>query len=713
MKGFAMDRFSIKWAMILTLALTLLLGAVAQAEVDPDRALWNKAQQSVLAGQWAETITTLDALLKDYPDSPFQPDAMVLEYKAYLALKNPEKANELGKTIIARWPQSDYVWETVLANCKHKAETTPQDAVDFLDKALQQNLLSFADQRKARRLRLTYLQQGKSDRFLTEALANINALKLPVAQADLLFAADLAQSIYPQLMQQGRFDEAKALSGKIQELLVRASNPQGAVQADQSAYLKALKDAGSPRYYDEVTATIKMISMADTVQEAKISAELIVPLYLELLQKRPFDEVKALHVTVETALQRLQATDMLQYDMRAWHGGLQNANPDMLVTEMKEIIAHLKEAKSLTDSIFRVEATQLVYESSLKNRRADEAKTEHLLVQDFLTRFNKKDDVIVDEAQYACACLKYLRETARPQYMAEVTGTLVRLADQAGTMDQIRPLVSLVVYYGPYQDLCGVGRTADARKIFERIQSAILRADAKESTSLNLNLKAYLWEFSRADPDAFLKMCQPLMDKATAGSVDDLKMIVEVMQGAYGAFFGAGLTDDAKKIHSQLQTALQRQPTLAATAATELKQFLTSLSQASPQDFIAEIQPVLTRLAKAQTLDEALQCMPLVQMAYAPLNQAGSFQDARTAHAQLQALFNKFNRTTEADADNKCYQENLSVQALDGMLLLFKKAMAANDNEAAKKWLDELNNAALESPQASRARKIWKDNGGK
>ena len=708
-----MDRLSIKWALPLTLALALLFGTVARADVDPDRALWNKAQQSALAGQWAETIITLDALLKDYPDSPFQPDGMVLQYKAYLAQKNPEKANELGKTIIARWPQSDYVWETVLANCKHKAETAPLDAVDFLDLALQQNLLSIGDQRKARRQRLTYLQQAKSDRFLTEALATVNALKPPVSQADLLFAADLAKGAYLPLMQQKRFDEAKALSGKIQELLVRAGNPQGSVQADQSAYLIALKDAGSPRYYDEVTATIKMISMADTVQEARISAELIVPLYLELLQKRPYDEVKALHVTVETALQRLQATDLLQSDMRAWHGGLQNTNPDMFVTEMKEIIAHLKEAKSLTDSFFRVDATQLVYESSLKNRRSDEAKTEHGQVQDFLTRFNQKDDVIVDEAQYACACLKYLRETAKPQYMAEVTGTLVRLADQAGTMDQVRPLVSMVVYYGPYQDLCGVGRTEDARKIFERIQSAILRADAKESTCLNLNLKAYLWEFSRADPEAFLKTCEPLMVKATTGSVDDLKLVVEVVQGAYGALFEAGRTDDAKKIHSQLQTALQRQPTLAATAETELKQFLTSLSQASPQDFIAEIQPVLTRLAKAQTLDEALQCMPLVQMAYGPLNQAGSFQDARTAHEQLQALCKKFNRTAEAEADNKCYQANISVQALDGMLQQFKKAIAANDTDTAKKWLDELNAAALESPQASRARKIWKDNGGK
>ena len=703
--------------MVLLFAVLLMVGISPGAfavGVDADKTLLTTAQQAASAGKWDEAVKALESLHQQYPDSSVQPDGLVLLYQAYLEQKAAEKSSGIGKEVVARWPKSSYVWQVVLITCKYKAKTSANDAVAALDLALQQNMLSSADRAKAQKMRFTYLESGKSDQFITEVLDKINGLKPPIAQNDLLSVADLAQHVYLPLMVKGRMDDAKAVSGKIQELLVKAGNPQGAVQADQNAYLKALKDTGSPRYYEEAITTIKMIELADTIQEAQVSVYLMGPLYLELLQKRPYEEVKALHVTVETALKRLQATDMIFYDVHAWQGGLRDCKPELLGVELQSAIIHLKEAKALTDSVFSVGSTHLVYESAFKNRQVDEAKSLHAQVQDFLARFNQLDDAVLDNSQFACARLKYLRETAKPQYLTEVTGTLVAIADQAKTLEQVRPALSMAVYYGPYPDLFQSGRVEDAKKVFEHIQAAITRIDANEITSLNLNLKAYLLEFGRSDPENFLKIFQPMVAKTANGSTaNDLQFLVDISQAAYGALFEADRKDDAKQIHLQLQAAMQRLPSMKATADTEMKQYLTALSQASPNDFIAEVQPVLKTLEKAQTLEQAQQCAPVVQMAYGPMNQTGSFQEARTAHDQLQALYKKLNRTTEADIDNKIYQANLSVQALDGMLQLFKKAMVVKDMVVAKKWLDELNNAALASPQASRARAIWKDAGGK
>ena len=458
-----------------------------------------------------------------------------------------------------------------------------------------------------------------------------------------------------------------------------------------------------------------MAKWAETAEEAQLSVELAGPLYLNLLRAKPYEEIKALHDGVQSTLQRLKLPDKIAYEQNAWLNALISTYPDKVVIEMLETVKRLKDAKTVDDVFLKADCTDLAYQACFKKRQPDQAKDIHTQVQEFLMRFTRTEEAFTDHANYECARILYLRDTDKPKYLTEVLPTLLDIIDKSKSFTQIRPALSTAAYYGPYQDLFQSGHATEAKTLTEHMQAALVRIDPTSVASQKLDKNAYLWSFANFDMPNFLPLYLLLVAKAEkTGTPDDIELLAQQAAKAYTALLEAGRLDEVKQVHGQLQVAAKRLAGGEKLAATEYQQYMTALAAVAPQDYLAEMQPLLEKVAKAQTAEDALQLLPMVQMAYLPLNQSGNFSHARTAHEQLQTVLTKFNRTAEATKDNQIFKDSLSKEALDGMLQLFKKAMIGNDKVTAKKWLDELNNAAPECPQASRARAIWKEaNAGK
>jgi len=681
-------------------------------ELEPDKALYTKAQQAWTAGKWDDVITTVDNLCKQYPDSKLVPDGMVLQHIAYLSQGAFDKATVLEEKVAKTWPRTRDLWVIIANTSDYKGRKSPQDAVAYLDGILKQDLLAPGDRKYAMKQRLVLLGRTKSDQYVNEMLAAVKDLKDPLDQNEVVFLSGMAQGTYRLLMKAKRFDEAKALSQAVQDNLAKIGNPPESTVSEQIAYFDALKAADPKRFTDEIEPVVKLGMLVDNAAEANYYARILSTCYVQLLRLKPFKDVKSLHECLQAATLRFKQDAAMKSDQSAWLVALQFVKPEMLLQDFTDQLARLKAARTVEEAGFSVSSTEQIYHIYFEQKKAEDAKTVHGQVQEFLTRFKQTDDVLVDNIQYAVAHLSYQRKTAREEYNKTLATTLKELLNQAKTLSQVRPILKAVTIDEGYTDLFQIGKAEEAGKIYDTLQAAITRISASDSYDLMMNQMTYLSSLGNYMPDQFLKLYLARVDKAEKASTpEELQVLTSLVSLAYSALGRAERIDDLKHVHAQLQTAAGKMPNAPSATNGEFQQYLAALAKYSSKDFLGEVQPVLEKLAKAQTLEEARQYAPVVQAAYGVFNDSGQYAAARTAHDQLQALYTKLARTAEATADEAKYTASISQKTLDALLQEFKKALVHKDNAGAKKNLDQLRGLSPDSPQAKRAKELWDASG--
>lgn len=301
--------------------------------------------------------------------------------------------------------------------------------------------------------------------------------------------------------------------------------------------------------------------------------------------------------------------------------------------------------------------------------------------------------------------MQYLQQADPATFLTEALA-LARGAKGAATADDLRLAAEMALRV--YLPLLQAGRFDEAKALSTFIQEQVsLRGNAEDP--IRVDTMAFLGAVEQAAPTRYLAEATPVMALAKwADTPEELEIVVHTSYHYYPLAMKAGQFTEALTIHAAVQAAFQRVGDPKNLAVQENGFYFDSLNKADAKQFLIAIQAVLAKLSPQLSQEETVRLAGSVQAAYAPLMQAGRFEDAKTAHEQLQALLTKYHLDAQATVDTHAFGDSVSISALDAMLALVKKGAAANDLPTVKKWVTQLNLIAPEAPQAIRARQILK-----
>lgn len=124
-------------------------------------------------------------------------------------------------------------------------------------------------------------------------------------------------------------------------------------------------------------------------------------------------------------------------------------------------------------------------------------------------------------------------------------------------------------------------------------------------------------------------------------------------------------------------------------------------------DYLAQRDPV--RVVEVAELLAPLTIAKedLILAFYHPLFRYGHYEQAKQAHDLLQKYY-VAHRPEAVQLDKRAYEDAISEDIVDAVFANFKKALDADDLEAARIWLANLNATVAEHPRAVEARKLYR-----
>jgi|GEM_PF-3873416 len=127
-------------------------------------------------------------------------------------------------------------------------------------------------------------------------------------------------------------------------------------------------------------------------------------------------------------------------------------------------------------------------------------------------------------------------------------------------------------------------------------------------------------------------------------------------------------------------------------------------------DYLAQRDPA--RVVEAAELLAPLTIAKedLVQAFYRPLFRYGHYEQAREAHTLLQKFYAE-HRPEAVELDKRAYEDAISEDIVEAVFANFTKALEADDLDAARIWLANLNATVPEHPRAIEARKMMRERG--
>ena len=196
------------------LMLSMLIGALPlRAQQMPDESMYAQATDAINAKQYENAATILENCRSQFPDNALYPDATVSLFKIYLTLKAPEKADPLGQDILTRWPKSKYAWQILAAQISYTIANDPEKA------------------------------QVKSATFIHEAIALLSTADNMKTAEDGVLATDVAAQLYPILLKNGQYAEAKTAHEQVQQIMLKLELDEGVAIGDTRQYYDLLSRA--------------------------------------------------------------------------------------------------------------------------------------------------------------------------------------------------------------------------------------------------------------------------------------------------------------------------------------------------------------------------------------------------------------------------------------------------------------------------------------
>jgi hypothetical protein len=624
--------------------------------------LIGRARVAVQQQLYGDAVPVLETFRQQFPASKYQPEATVLLFKCYLALGRRTDGEPLWTLICQRWPKSDTLWQAAEAYFVLTAPTMPDKAFAMLDAVTTRDLLPPNSTPRVQLLRLNYYEKSDPAKFISEATAIITATGTPVPLDDLRWRITVAGRLYPVLLTAGKYDEAKAISTRVQALIAQQHNPNGLQDTDLGVYLTGLERVNTTRFLSEALPVVERLASAATRPDLQLPVQLAAKVYVPLLQLGRGGEAQRAHETVLKRCAELSITDWPVTDTAAYLRGrlttLEATQPELFLTEALQLIRATSTTTNLEDLRVPTEITARVYPRLFTLGRATDATQAHEALQQAYARLNNPNNWAWTETNvYARARLPYLESTQPDTMVREVTASLAA----ARTVPELQLAYDFLAR--AYIRLTLNGQFEAAKTLHESFQTTCgtfqnpNNWQAGETFTYRV---AVFGGWEKLQPQQCVTAGRALLAAVPdAKTWPELQLTTTLAPRIYLALCAAGSLEDAQRGHEALQRLL---PTVGQAEQAKVEQlgYLTArlgyCERTSLPQFLTEALPFLTGGVRPGVPNEAAFLTDLARRVYGPLVTLGRGSEITAVHEQLQALLAKSGTPEQQQADTLNYQ---------------------------------------------------------
>lgn len=480
--------------------------------------------------------------------------------------------------------------------------------------------------------------------------------------------------------------------------------PPAATERVLAYRLAYLEKTQPDQFLTEALPIAARALQAHTVADVELPSALARRLYRPLMKAGRFDDAKALSMATQEAIAMLgNPNDWLMLDTTEYYTALAETNTPRFLDEVQPLIETLEWAQSKEDTDVPLLIARLAY-GPLVQKDVKEARALHDDVQIALAQLTLDKMIAVrDGIAYFEAIARYKPDI----FLAEGMPVMERVKDIKTAPDVELPIrLTQLGFYGFVIQAKG----ATAAESLHTQLATVIQQYAPDRFSLEYPY--YLRSLSDTGSNEQL-LKEDLVVVSTMGNArtaNDLYFPTDCLRGNFfSIMIGAERVEEAKEIYAKFISIATRLQVPAERVDLVRRRYFECLRSALPEQYLQEALPVIDTIKTAKTVDEVKFPLQFTGDVYQRLMKVGKIEDAKTLHESLQTVLVKLDPSNAlADADTKTYMESFSTGALDGMLWLFKRALAAGDMDTAKKWLTILNTVAPEDKRAIEARKLYK-----
>ena len=502
---------------------------------------------------------------------------------------------------------------------------------------------------------------------------------------------------------QARQDVAKALAD-LERMITEPYFPLQAEIRAQRLRFTLLEKCKPESFLEEGMNMLKQLEDCQTPEDLDLYRGISGRLYLPLMKAQRFDEAKLLADSIQEKIAIMgNPHDWLNEDTVAYFAALAVTNPTQYLIDVKPLILAVQWADIPQDAEITVQLAQRAYTIFFSQGKIEDVQLIHATLQDALVKAHLNALAIVDAREYEYARLKILNGKDPQRYLSEAivfvaTGKDVQYGWELEKHGDIAR--------STFAPLIEAGRIDEAKMLRNTICAALLRY--KMST-----FEVYQWYFNAlaTQPvELFLAEAVPVLESTkTAKTTAELEVAMTILRWTYPYLINADRLADAKAYHTSLQASITRLGNPPGWTLQEEQCYLDALVKAKPELMLAELKPLLENNTDPATPAAAMERAMLARGAYKPLMAAGKLDEAKKLHERVAAWLTKAEKPDEVAADAEAFRKSVTEEAMEAMFTMFKRTLAANNLDGARKWLTNLNMIAPEHARSAQARKIFKD----
>ena len=502
---------------------------------------------------------------------------------------------------------------------------------------------------------------------------------------------------------QARQDTAKALVD-LERLITEPFFPPQAEMRAQRLRFTLLEKCKPDSFLAEGLTMMQQLDDCQTPDDLDLYRNISGRLYLPLMKAKRFDEAKTLANSIQEKIALMgNPHAWLGEDTVAYFEALAVTNPTQYLLEVKPLMLAVQWAETAQEAEMTVQLAKRAYTIFFSQGKIDDVQLINAILQDALEKAHLTALAVADAQEYDYARLKVLKDQDPARYITEAIAFVATAKDvqygwELGRHGEIARSV--------FAPLIKAGRLDEAKTLRNSICADLLRYKMS-------SYEIHQWYFNALalqPVEIFLAEALPVLEEAkTAKTIAELEVAMTVLRWAYPYLFNAGRLADAKTYHTALQASITRLGNPQDWATQEQQYYLDALVKVKPELVLAEIQPLLDNNTEPATPAEAIERALLARGAYKPLMTAGKLDEAKKLHERVAAWLTKAAKPDELAADEEAFRQSVSKEAMEAMFTLFKRALAANDLDGARKWLTNLNMIAPEHARSAQARKMFKE----
>ena len=545
---------------------------------------------------------------------------------------------------------------------------------------------------------LTALKAADKAQYDATVQASIQSTTAAQTADDLFEPLWIACSGYQGLCDANRLTDAKANHQLMLTALQRVNAPH-AMQFDElCAYATALQTTRDTSYLPETVPYIQAIDTANSTEVYFLGAMADERYMTD--NKIPLNDVFTLFDKVDAALAKMKQDGMRKsnYGRMVWLLQWGKGLDEQVVADHAVAYGKTLTATASHDQ-FRL-ATMLAaraYATLLHNDKFDDAAVLHTQLQSCLEKQADKTLTSFENDSYYSSIAQ-----AKP---AKFLPFITALVEKMATLTDTNEIQSTATAIGAGYAIIMQAKSIDvAGGMHEKVQAGLLRGNLPQAQQADTI--AFLTALAAADPAQFVLQARPLVQGiATATGEADISGDANLAALLYLPMAQKDAVADVRVMHQSVQAALKRIK-LSTQIISDDYAYFSALLKASPSEYISDALPRAQAVTTATTADDVKLALGYAQNLYAPMMKMGRFDEVKTLHDQVQGALAKFTLKDESAADALKYKGSMSIDALEAMLSLYKRAVANDDKAGAKKWFDQLNAVAPESQEAGQARAI-------